>query len=120
MRKQIVIPSSSGLVPRIVDWALVLGHGVRRGIVRAVAIATMLVIYAVTSIGSIGTSALGVAGISSVALLGSTAPAQARRRWRRRSYRRRRHRGYYWGYPWRRRRRRWRRRRHGVGIYFHL
>ena len=37
----------------------------------------MLVIYAATSIGSIGSSALSVAGISSVALLGTTAPANA-------------------------------------------
>jgi hypothetical protein len=116
MRRQIIVPSSSGLVPKVIDRALALGRGVRRGVIRAVAIATMLVVYAVTSIGSIGTSALGVAGVSSVALLGSTAPAQARRRWRRRHHRRRWHRGIYWGGPWRRRRR-WRRHR-GPAIYF--
>jgi|SRR5262245_1164828 hypothetical protein len=111
MRRQIVLPSSSGLVSRLVDRALALGHGVRRGAIRAVAIAAMLVAYAVTSIGSIGTTALGVVGISGAALVGTTAPAQARRRWRRGRYYRRRHRGYYYPY-------RYRRRRYGPAIYF--
>jgi hypothetical protein len=111
----------------MVEWALALGRGVRRGMIRAVAIVTMLVIYAVTSLGSIGTSVLGTAGISSAALLATTAPAEARRRGRRRGrrrYRHRRHRGYYWGGPWywgdswRWRRRRRYRRRHGFGLYF--
>jgi hypothetical protein len=114
MRRQMVLPSSSALVPSILDRVLAIGRGVRRGAIRAVAIAAMLVAYAVTSIGSIGTTALGVVGISGAALVGTTAPAQARRRWRRRrSYRRRWNRGYYWG-GYRRRRRRWR----GPGIYF--
>jgi hypothetical protein len=116
-----IVPSSGGLVPRIVDGTLTLGRRLRRGVIRSVAIVTMLGIYVVTSIGTIGTSALGVVGISSLALVGTTAPAQARRRWRRYRhrrrhrgyYRRRWHRGYYWGYPWRRRRR-WR----GPAIYF--
>lgn len=116
MKRQIVVPSGGGLVPMIVDPVLALGRGLRRGVIRVVAIATMLVIYAATSIGSIGTTALGIAGVSSVALLGSTAPAQARRRWRRRYHRRRWHRGIWWGGPWRRRRR-WRRHR-GPAIYF--
>jgi hypothetical protein len=120
MRRQTIVPSSSGLVPRTLDWALALSRGVRRGVIRAAAIAAMLAIYVATSIGSIGTSALGVAGISSVALLGTATPANAHRRWRRRRHRRRWHRGYdrgyYWGGPWRRRRRR----RHGFGLYFHF
>jgi hypothetical protein len=116
MRRQIVVPSSGGLVLRTIETALALGRGVRRGVIRAVAIATMLVIYAVTSLGSIGTSVLGVAGVSSAALLATTAPANARRRWRRGRgrYRRHRGRGFYWGGFRRRRRRRYR----GPGIYF--
>lgn len=125
MRRQIV-PSNGGLVPSIVGWALALGRGIRRGLIRSVAIVAMLAIYVATSIGSIGTSALAVAGISSAALVGTATPADARRR--RRSRRRWRHRrrwrpGFYWGSPWRwrrrRRRGRWRRRRR-PGIYFHF
>lgn len=118
MRRQMALPSSSGVVSKSLDRVRALGHGVRRGAIRAVAIVAMLVAYAVTSLGSIGTSALGIVGISGAALVGTAAPAEARRRWRRRrGYRRRwRHRGYYWGEPWRRRRRRrWRR---GPAIYF--
>lgn len=124
MRRQVVVASGSGLVPRTIETTLALGRGVRRGMIRAVAIATMLGIYAVTSIGSIGTSVLGVAGVSTATLLATTAPAEARRRWRRGRYRRhrgryRRHwgRGIYWGGPWRRRRRR---RYRGPGIYFRI
>jgi len=106
------LPSSNGLVSRLVDQVRVLGHGVRRGAIRAVAIVAMLVAYGVTSLGSIGTTALGVVGISGAALVGTTKPAEARRRWRRRRYRRY-HRGHYYPY-YRRRRRRWR----GPGIYF--
>ncbi len=112
MRRQIAVPSSSGLVPRIVAGVSTLGRGARRGVIRAVAIVAMLVAYAVTSLGTIGTSALGIVGISGAALVGTATPAQAHRRWRRRRRWRRYHRGYYWGYPWRRRRRRRR------GIYF--
>jgi|SRR5215813_6235593 len=104
MRRQIVVPSTSGLVWRMVDWAVALGRGVRRAVIRSVAIVAMLVIYAVTSLGSIGTTALGVVGLSSAALVATSTPASAR--WRRRYYRRR----HYWRGPWRwRRRRRWRR-----------
>jgi hypothetical protein len=114
MRQQIAAPSSGALVPRMGEWSLALGHGLRRGVIRAAAITTMLVIYAAASIGSIGSSALGVAGISSVALLGTTAPANAWRRRRRRRW----HPRFYYGYgDWRWRRRRRRRRRHGFSIY---
>jgi hypothetical protein len=130
MRRQIVVPSAGGLVPRIVDGARALGRGVRRGIIRAAAIVAMLAIYVGTSLGSLGTSALGVVGVSGAALVGSATPADAWGGWRRRRHHRwRRHRGYYgwgwghrgyYGWGWRhRRRRRWRRRR-PFGIYFHF
>jgi hypothetical protein len=116
MKRQMALPSSSGLVPEIVDRLRVLGRSVRRGAIRAVAIVAMLVAYGVTSLGTIGTSALGVVGISGAALLGTATPAQARRRWRRYRHRWHRGRGYYRRGPWRRRRRRWR----GPTIYFRL
>jgi hypothetical protein len=111
MRRQMALPSSSGLVPMTVDRVRALGHSLRRGAIRTVAIAAMLMAYAVTSLGTIGTSALGIVGISGAALVGTATPAEAYRR-RRGYYRRRYHRGYYRGYY--RRRRRWR----GPGIYF--
>jgi hypothetical protein len=115
MRRQSVVPSSSGLVPRTVEYALAVSRGARRGVVRAVAIVTMLGIYAVSSIGSIGTTALGVVGVSSLALVGTSTPANAR--WRRRGrYRRGYRRRGYWGNPWRYRRRRRRHRR----FYFYF
>jgi hypothetical protein len=114
MKRQMALPSSSGLVPSIAERAHALGRSVRRGAIRAVAIVAMLAAYAVTSLGTIGTSALGIVGISGAALVGTATPAQAhRRRWRRGGYRRRwRRGGYYWGGY--RRRRRYR----GPGIYF--
>lgn len=117
MRQQNVVPSQ-GLWSRLSKSALVLGHGVKSGMIRGVAIAAMLAIYVATSIGSIATSALGVAGISGLALTATATPANAhRRRWRHRR-RRRWHRGYYYGdWGWRRRRRR-RRRRFGIRLYF--
>jgi hypothetical protein len=77
------------------------GDGVRcigRGIAAAVAVVAMLVIYAASSIGTVGLGALGftTAGLT----LASTAqPAQAHRRRRRRRR---------WGRGW------------GRGIYFHI
>jgi hypothetical protein len=129
MRRPIILPSDRGFTPWIVVWVLALGRRVRRGVIRTVAIATMLVIYAVTSLGSIGTSTLGVVGISGAALMGTAAPAEARRGRRRGRHRgrwRRRGRGFYWGGPWRGRglywgdpwRRRRRRRGHGFGLHF--
>jgi hypothetical protein len=54
MKRQMALPSSSGLVPEIVDRLRVLGRSVRRGAIRAVAIVAMLVAYGVASIGTIG------------------------------------------------------------------
>jgi hypothetical protein len=115
MRRQMALPSSSGLVPMVAESLRALARSLRRGTIRAVAIVAMLVAYAATSLGTIGTSALGIVGVSGAALVGTATPAEARRRYRRRGrrgYRRRWRRGYY--YPYYRRRRR----RYRPGIYF--
>jgi hypothetical protein len=103
---------------RRLPWAegiLGLGHKVQRGVIRGVAVATMLAMYAAASIGSAATTTIGIAGLSGLALTSTATPASARRRWRRRHwrggyYRRRYRRPYYyyggWGYPYYRRRRR--------------
>ena len=91
----------------------------RKGVVSGVAVASMLVVYAVGSISSYGVAALGLTGATGLALATTAQPAQAhryRRRRRRRGYRgwgwgpgiylnvdpfyrrRRRRRGYYRGY----------------------
>lgn len=84
-------------------------RGFRRALVSGVAIIVMMVAYGVSTIGAIGTSALGITSVAAIATVASTTPASARR-WRRR----RRYRGYGYGYPYRRRRRR----RSGVYLYF--
>ena len=95
--------------------ARVLGFGLKRGVIRGVAIATMLAIYVGGSIGSIAPTALGVAGVTGVALATTATPADAYRRRRRK---RRWYRGLYFrGYDGGHRRRRHRRRRRGGGIY---
>ena len=113
MRQENII-QSNGSWPRLINSALVLGHRAKRGVISSVAIATMLVIYAAGSIGSIASSALGVAGISTLALTATTTPANA---WRRRRRRRGWHNGYYDDdRGWRRRRRR--RRRFRIHLHF--
>jgi hypothetical protein len=97
--------------------ARALGFGLKRGAIRGTAIVTMLVIYVAGSLGSLAPTALGVAGVSGLALTATASPADAQRR-RRRRRRRRWYRGLYfrgagWGYRHRRRRRR----RRGGGIY---
>ena len=106
--------------PLWLEAALGLGYTVKRGVIRSVAVATMLAMYAAASLGSVATTTLGVAGVSGLALTSTATPASAWRRrrrgyWRggyyRRGYRRRYYgrRGYYrggWGYPYYRRRRR--------------
>jgi hypothetical protein len=120
----VVRPSSGARLPWLAA-ALGLGNALKRGIIRSVAVATMLAMYAAASIGSAATTTIGVAGLSGLALTSTATPASARRRWRRRSWRggyyRRRYRrryygrrGYYGGlgYPY------YRRRRHrGVNLY---
>ena len=95
-----------------------LGHKAQRALIRSVAVATMLAMYAAASIGSAATTTIGVAGLSGLALTTTATPASAWRRrrrgyWRGGYYRRRYRRPYYrrgyyggWGYPYRRRRRR--------------
>ena len=103
--------------PQLMTPVLAFGRRVRRGLIRGVAVAAMLVMYGAASIGTMATSAIGVAGLSSLALSTTATPASAwrrrrRRYWRggyyRRGYYRRRH--YGWGWPYRRRRR-------GVNFY---
>jgi len=86
-------------------------RGVRRAVVSAVAVTVMLVAYGVSTIGAIGSSALGITSVAGIAALTTSAtPANAYRyRRRRRYYGRRRYRGYG---VYRRRR------RGGVYIYF--
>ena len=112
---------------RLLHSVLAVSHGAKRALVRSIAIATMLGMYAVTSIGSMATTTVGVAGLSGLALSTTATPANARRRWRRRRhwhgghYRRGYHRrgyyrgGYYGGWPYRRRRR-----RRGFSLHLHL
>lgn len=104
---------------RLVGAACAFGNGVRKGMIRSVAIVTMLMLYVVSSVGAMAPAALGVVGVSGLALTTSATPADAH--WRRRRRRRRWYRGgyypyYYGGYRHRRRRRR----RRGVGIYLRL
>src|SRR5262245_2119327 len=115
--KQRNLVRHSGRRPPWLETMLGLGHKAQRALIRSVAVATMLAMYAAASIGSAATTTIGVAGLSGLALTATATPASARRRWRRGGYwrggyyRRRRpyyRRGYYggWGYPYRRRRRR--------------
>jgi hypothetical protein len=120
-----VVRTSSGARLPWLAAAFGLGKTLKRAVIRSVAIATMLAMYAAASIGSAATTTIGVAGLSGLALTTTATPASARR-WRRRYWRgryyRRRHRrryygrrGYYGGlgYPY------YRRRRHR-GLNFYL
>lgn len=55
-----------------------------RSVIQGVAVASMLVIYGVTSIGTYGLSALGLGGVTALSLAATSQPAQAQRRRRRR------------------------------------
>jgi hypothetical protein len=113
----------SGRRPPWLEAVLGLSHKVQRGLIRSVAVATMLAMYAAASIGSAATTTIGVAGLSGLALTSTATPASARRRrryWRGGYHRRRRsyyRRGYYggWGYPYYRRRR-----RRGFNLYLNF
>ncbi|HET6928065.1 MAG TPA: hypothetical protein VFI48_14540 [Hyphomicrobiaceae bacterium] len=126
--KQLSVVRCEGRTPHVVEAALGFGRTVKRGLIRGAAVATMLAMYAAASVGSMATSTLGVAGLSSLALTATATPASARRRWRRRGgywrggyYRRRRHygrRGFYYGgagWPYYRRRR-----RRGFNLYLNF
>lgn len=101
---------SAGRLTQLMNAVGVVSQGLRRGLIRGVAVATMLVMYSVASIGSFATTTVSVAGLSGLALAASAKPANAWRRRRRywggpsyrRGYYRRR---YYGGWPYRRRRR---------------
>lgn len=85
-------------------FGMSIARNVRKVVVGTIAVIVMMVAYGVSTIGSMGATALGVASVTSVATLTSAStPAQAQpwRRRRRRSRRRRRRRrrrrgGWYW------------------------
>lgn len=58
-------------------------RNVGRSLIQGVAVATMLVAYGVSSIGSYGMTALGLGGVTALSLAGTAQPAQAQRRRRR-------------------------------------
>src|SRR5262245_10011821 len=87
--KQRNLVRHSGRRPPWLEAVLGLGHKAQRALIRSVAIATMLAMYAVASIGSAATTTIGVAGLSGLALTATATPASARRRWRRGGYWRR-------------------------------
>ena len=113
--KQMVPAKKEGVVAKTGAYASRAARGLRRALVSGIAVLIMMVAYGVSTIGAIGTSALGITGAATVATLAaSTTPASAHRWRRRRSYgyypyRRRRSYGYY---PYRRRR------RGGIYLYF--
>lgn len=102
---------NDGAVAKVKSLSYSAARGVRRALVSAVAVAVMLVAYGVSTIGAIGSSALGITSVAGIAALTTSAtPANAHRyRRRRRYYSRRRYRRYR-GYR--------RRRRGGIYIYF--
>lgn len=58
-------------------------RNVGRSLIQGVAVATMLVAYGVSSIGSYGMTALGLGGVTALSLAATAQPAQAQRRRRR-------------------------------------
>lgn len=92
-------------------------RGMRKAFVSGVAITVMMVAYGISTIGAIGSSALGLSTVAGVAALTANASPASAHRWRRR--RRRFSRGYSgfyspYSYPSYRRRRR----RGGIYLYF--
>jgi hypothetical protein len=78
-------------------------RNIRKILVGTIAVIAMMIAYGVTTVGSMGATALGIAGVTSVATLtAASTPAHAyryrRRRRARRRYRRRRRGGWYWGW----------------------
>ncbi len=78
-------------------------RNIRKILVGTIAVIAMMIAYGVSTVGSMGATALGIAGATSVATLtAASTPAQAhryrRRRRARRRYRRRRRGGWYWGW----------------------
>ena len=84
-------------------FGMSVARNIRKILVGTIAVIAMMIAYGVSTVGSMGATALGIAGVTSVATLtASSTPAHAQRyRRRRRSRRRRRRRrrgGWYWGW----------------------
>lgn len=86
-------------------FGMSVARNIRKILVGTIAVIAMMIAYGVTTVGSMGATALGIAGVTSVATLtAASPPAHAyryryrRRRRARRRYRRRRRRGWYWGW----------------------
>jgi hypothetical protein len=90
-------------VQRASAFGMSVARNIRKILVGTIAVIAMMIAYGVTTVGSMGATALGIAGVTSVATLtAASTPAHAQR-WRRRR---------------RRGRRRRRRRRRGVWYWF--
>lgn len=90
-------------VQRASAFGMSVARNIRKILVGTIAVIAMMIAYGVTTVGSMGATALGIAGVTSVATLtAASTPAHAyryrRRRRARRRYRRRRRRGWYWGW----------------------
>lgn len=90
-------------VQRASAFGMSVARNIRKILVGTIAVIAMMIAYGVTTVGSMGATVLGIAGVTSVATLtAASTPAHAyryrRRRRARRRYRRRRRRGWYWGW----------------------
>jgi len=92
-------------VQKVSAFGMSVARNIRKILVGTIAVIAMMIAYGVTTVGSMGATALGIAGVTSVATLtAASTPAHAhryryrRRRRARRRYRRRRRRGWYWGW----------------------
>ncbi len=90
-------------VQKVSAFGVSVARNIRKILVGTIAVIAMMIAYGVSTVGSMGATALGIVGVTSVATLTATStPAQAhrhryRRRHRsRRRYRRRRRGGWYW------------------------
>jgi len=90
MEASLPVRRTGDIMPKLIGVYL---NSATRGAVRGLAVLVLVVVW---SVGHIGTYALGVVGLSSVALTTTAAPADAGwrggwrgRRWRRRGWRRR-------------------------------
>ena len=90
-----------GTMQKASTFGMTIARNVRKVVVGTVAVVAMMVAYGVSTLGSMGATALGIAGVTSVATLtAASTPAHAyryrrRRRSRRRRRRRRRRGGWY-------------------------
>ena len=86
-------------------FGMSVARNIRKVLVGTIAVIAMMIAYGVSTVSSMGATALGIAGVTSVATLtAASTPAHAyryryrRRRRARRRYRRRRRGGWYWGW----------------------